>query len=884
MALTSSGYVAAVTPTIYCKFMTTTENPAVETMANSSGTVISTDTFTQVWNSLATPQSSGQKSYTINYQKAFLKRKTGDTSYPVTADQMCYPMFNGGTPADTANRTWDMSETYSFSYPNDKYTDTLSPGQIGRGAFGSKKEETVYFVIGAIFDARLSDYDQESLITEPDPRTGLEDYSYIKQINCNITDPAWITDQVSWYGTIKYENCDTGSLNQKFRILGADGDTYIDNSTAMNGSLTYSATEPRKMKYIKSVTCTSDMRRNLDNNTDGWSPFDQTLEIPNTYTPAGPEVHASFRIIYIFKFAAFEGLPVTGIKNHTRISIENFRLSPGSDRETRTFRFSFNVQNNNAGAGEYVYARIPFNSAFGVPRAQSSSKNYTGVQVSDNSTFGFSSVLFDLGNRITRHEFHIDIKGLVSDGPAKSYYLGYSEHNWRYYRPSVTSVRPTLRYNNRDIHLYFFGDSPSRSSTDSPPSYIESINVTRLPGYADNYDIGLWDPSTGEMLDVANSWDWDKEFRLIQPVIDTDEPDPRGWDYFGIPLFSEDIGSLADGKTPSTRSGRNAYSQTSMLGKIYTISPDTTGTGPSNSLDTDTGNITGISGNTADWTFKNVCKVVSRRRYARPPAGASNPSGYYDFHTTTTDNRISRFTVRLLGDGLYYTPTFAEDSEAKYTYAYRYRIFCHFFYFDKDKDESGVYLGNDEQGLLTRKISVRSDFPVLYTESGEENSAITQEELAKSRICRPLITSAAPASNMPPFEAYNESDPDSNTVLYGIMTRNDNTGRLEFVPDMIALQTPGIAAGTATLQKPMSVKQRNTQVVFSDDLEYPFEIFVDDDSADFYEANPEQIPGLHSPNLPRGEFNVPFTERCTDADTGKNLTVAYIAIESNESN
>lgn len=876
MALTPSGYVVTVTPTIHCKFMTTTENPAIETIANSSGTVVSTNTFNQVWDSL-TKQSSAQEVYTINYQTAYMKRKTGDTSYPLNNPQICYPIFNGGTSKSSANQTWDMSETYSFSYPNDKYTDTLSPGQIGRGAFGSKNEETVYFVIGANFEAGLSDYDAESLITEPDPRTGLEDYSCISQITCNIADPDWISDQVSWYGTIKYENCSAGSLGQKFRILCADGDTYIDNSTTTNGTLTYSAAESKKMKYLKSITCSGDTS---DINSSGWSAFDQVLEIPNIYTPSGPKITAAYRIIYIFKFAAFEGLAVAGIKNHTRISIENFRLSQGSARETRTFWFSFGVQNNNTGAQETTYARIPFNSAFGVPRAQFTSKNYTGVSVSDNSTFGFSSVMFDLGNRITSHELHIDISGLVSDGPAKSYYLGYSEHNWRYYSPSVTSVRPTLRYNNRDIHLYFFGDSPSRSSTDSPPSYIESIQVSRLPN-AYNYDIGLWDPLTGEMLDVVNSSDWDKEFRLIQPVIDTDEPDPREWDYFGFPVFSEDIGSLADGKTSMTRSGRNAYSQTSMLGKIYTISPDTSGTGPANRLDTDTGNITGISGDTAYWTFKNACKVVSRRRYSRPPVGSSNPSGYYDFHTTTTDNRISRFTVRLLGDGLYCTPRFAEDSEAKYTYAYRYRIFCHFFYFDKDKDESGVYLGNDEQGLLTRKISVRSDFPVLYTESGEENSAITQEELAKSRICRPLVTSAAPASNMPPFEAYNESDPDDNTVLYGIMTRGDNTGRLEFVPGMIALQTPGIAAGTDTLRQPMSVKQRNTQVVFSDDLEYPFEIFVDDDSADFYEANPEQIPGLHSPNLPRGEFNVPFTERCTGADTGKNLTIAYIAIESN---
>lgn len=867
MALEAQGYTLKVSPTIYCRLMTTTENPSIETMSNSTGNTFDEETFGGVWNKLTDNQDPAR--YRISYpSNTYIKKRLGVDDVTVTNDQMCYPIFNGGT--ENTSATWSKG-SYSFTYPTDVTSTTIRPGQIGNGNLGTGREETLYFAVGVEFSVSLSNYGDRDMVYI-EPQTDRETYTTISYISANIDNPNWLTatgaEALGWYGNVKYENADGSSMRNKFKILNNGGGYNMITPSGDNqqtGNWNFTNNEYNTMRYVKGVTCTADNRTFRDYSTN-YSELNRSIQISGTVVQGNP-ISLKYRCIYIYKVLAFEGFTVSGIGNRTKISVENFNLTTQNTRNFRSFMVNVNVSDN-GNMNEYSSAVMPFNSAYGVTRAAQYNPNPGGVSAVANQRFGFSTATLDLGNRLTKHKFLMDFSNLVSNG--RSFYLGYREHNWRYQSPAQSvsqfGVRETRRFNNRDIHLYFFGDSPSYDTNTNPPAYLKTLNIYKEYNEMKNYDMYLYDSSVGDLVSVLDMSYMDpaREIELVKPVIEKSSL----WneEYFKFPLMTKDNGNPDNLATeiPNERSRLRAVIPTSMLGKIYQIDP--------NPL---TGNILDASaGNTVDkstsgfYRFEDVCKVKERGRYpVRPPAGRPNPSGYFDFHCDTPDSRISRFTVKLLGDGLFFKPQAAENEETLYTYAYKYNVYCHFFYFDPSKD-SAEYDWDEMPTVKLRKTSVRSDFPVLYTEEGEGDANLSQETLVRSTVIY---------NYSPNMRSESESDPAENAVMYGILTRDDDTKRLEFEPSRMVLQTQNRLDGMGSFS-PMSVKYRKTGKAFSDDAEYPFEVFLRDNPASYYDESGWRIPGLLRPD---GTYNKTFAKMMTDENTGASLKVSYEAVESN---
>lgn len=865
MALVPQGYTLRVLPSIYCRLMTTTENPSMEYMSNSAGNTFAAETFDGVWNSLKDDHDDAR--YRVSYPNTYIKKRLNVDDVTVANGQMCYPIFDGGT--SSTSTTWSRG-SYSFTYSNDTTSTTIRPGQIGNGSLGSGKEETLYFAVGVEFNVSLSNYGNQDMVYI-EPQTDKETYSTISWISADINNPDWLTitgaEALSWTGNVKCENADGQSIRNKFKILH-NGGGYETITPGGDGQRTenwnFTDDEYKTMRYVKRVTCSDDSRTFLTySSKTNYSRLNEDLQITGT-VQVGSSITLRYRCIYIYKVLVFEGFTVSGIGNHAKISVENFNLTTQSTRNFRSFRVSVGVSDYNGNCNETSTAVIPFNSAFGVTRA-TNSNNPAGVSSTANERFGFSTATLDLGNRITKHRFLMDFRNLVSNG--RSFYLGYREHNWRYQSPmqsvSQFGVRETRRYNNRDIHLYFFGESPSYDTVTDPPAYLKTLNIYKEYNEMKNYNMYLYDPSVGDLtavvdLQAANPA---REKELVKPAIE--KPNQWNADYFKFPLMTKDNGSHLSTTDPEERSELLAGMPTAMLGKIYQIDPNSV-----------TGNILDVStGNTVDnsmggmYTFTDVCKVKERTQSVRPPAGSPNPSGYFDFHCDTSDSRISRFTVKLLGDGLFFKPEAAENEVTLYTYAYKYNVYCHFFYFDPNKDSAEI--GWDElPSIKLRKTSVRSDFPVLYTETGDEDANLTQESLVKSTV----IYNYSPNIISP-----TESDPVKNAVIYGILTRDDDSGMLEFEPARMVLQTQDILDGSETFN-PMSVKYRKPGKTFSDDAEYPFEVFLRDNPASYYAEDNYRIPGLLQQS---GAYSKTFAKMMTDENTGNSVNVSYEAIESN---
>lgn len=871
MALVPQGYTLRVSPTIRCRLMTTTENPSIETMSNSTASTFGEQTFRGVWDELTRNQDDA--CYTINYpQNTYIHKRLGvDDGISMTRDQMCYPIFNGGS--ENTSATWKKG-SYSFTYPTDVTSTTIRPGQIGNGNVGTGREETLYFAVGVEFSVNLSNYGDQDMVYE-EPQSERETYTTVNYISGDINTPNWLTatgtEALSWNGNVKYESADGSSMRNKLKILHNGGGYEMITPSGdglQTGNWNFTNDEYKTMRYVKMVTCSDDNRTfaNSSSSKTNYSSLGQNLRLSG-YVSAGSPVTIRYRCIYIYKVLAFEGFAITGIGNRTKISVENFNLTTQSTQNFRSFNVSATVSDG-GNTSEYSAAVMPFNSAYGVTRAVQNNPNPAGVSAAANERFGFSTAMLDLGNRLTRHRFLMEFRNLVSNG--RSFYLGYREHNWRYQSPaqSVSSfnVQETRRFNNRDIHLYFFGESPSYDTTTDPPAYLKTLNIFKEYGEMKNYNMYLYDPSGDNLVPVLDMsyMDPTREKELVKPVIE--KPSTWNAEYFKFPLMTKDNGN-PDNLDPvehSERSRMRAEIPTSMLGKIYQIDPPTV-TG--NILDTTTGNTVDTS-NTGWYNFTDVCKVKEKRRYIRPPVGAANPSGYFDFHCNTPDSRISRFTVKLLGDGLFFKPSAAENEETLYTYAYKYNVYCHFFYFDPSKD-SAEFDWDKMPTAKLRKTSGRSDFPVLYTEEGEGDASLSQETLVRSRVLY------SRARNV---ESEDQSDPSENAVMYGILTRDDDSGMLEFEPSRMVLQTQNRLNGMGGFD-PMSVKFRKTDKAFSDDAEYPFEVFLRDNPASYYEENRNRIPGLFQQD--GLSYNKTFAKMMTDENTGDSVNESYEVIESN---